>query len=195
MPLPPSVLRQFNKAPVNPSEAELHGPYNKLLTIPFPSDSRYTVIPQFCPSSRESPNRTVFVLELKLPSGLRFVSKREIADLQINRQHLRDVTGVWRLSSPDSPRRAQWGLGSFYGKQGNRPVNPPRIAPDPQMVIDVAPVVLWDSDLLVEEGLQRFMAVVNDIKESCHTSECNAAAVTEDSPFEEAAPRRPPAHN
>ena len=110
MPLPPAVLRQFRKIPANPPEAEFHGPYNKLLTICFPPDSRYTVVPRYWPGSPnqpedlifrfevvlDSPGRTIFVLELEPPSDLGLVSRREIADLQI-RQHLRDVNRPWRL--------------------------------------------------------------------------------------------------
>ena len=39
--------------------------------------------------------------------------------------------------------------------------------PDPQMMVDVAPVERWDSDILTEEGLQRMVAAVNEIKEGC----------------------------
>ena len=56
---------------------------------------------------------------------------------------------------------------AFYSKHGNGPVTPPGIVPDPQMVTDTAPIERWDSDILTEEGLQRFMAVVNEIKEGC----------------------------
>ena len=110
MPLPPAVLRQFRKIPANPTEAEFHGPYNKILTICFPPDSRYTVIPRYWPGSPhqsadlifrfevvlDAPDRTIFVLELEPPSDLGLVSRREIADLQI-RQHLRDVNRPCRL--------------------------------------------------------------------------------------------------
>ena len=56
---------------------------------------------------------------------------------------------------------------AFYSKHGNGPATPPRIVPDLQMVADIAPIERWDSDILTEEGLQRFMAVVNEIKEGC----------------------------
>ena len=57
---------------------------------------------------------------------------------------------------------------AFYSRRGGGPVRPPRIAPDPQMMMDVAPVTeRWGSDILTEEGLQKLMAIVDEIKEGC----------------------------
>lgn len=41
MPWPEEVLRQLQQIPVNPTEAEFHGPYNKLLNVPFPTRHRF----------------------------------------------------------------------------------------------------------------------------------------------------------
>lgn len=84
--------------PINPSESDFRGPYNKLLSISFPPDSQYTVVPHFMPDSCESAeflvlyevlleDSPVFILELKPPGDLRYYgSKRQDADLQIRRR-------------------------------------------------------------------------------------------------------------
>jgi hypothetical protein len=84
MPWPEEVLRQLQQIPVNPTEAEFHGPYNKLLNVLFPLDTDFTVVPQYLSSSREFEsadfvfmyeilynNRPVFVLEIMAPNHVR----------------------------------------------------------------------------------------------------------------------------
>ena len=101
MPWPPRVLAGFVKLPEAPSEADFHGPYNKLLYTLFPADSEFTVVPQYLPGSCESAgfivmfevwlaDKPVLVLELKAPTRLRYPSTREDADLQI-RTRIRDL--------------------------------------------------------------------------------------------------------
>lgn len=101
MPWPPKVQAGFTKLPTIPSEADFHGPYNKLLYTLFPADSDFTVVPHYLPGSRESADfivmfevlledKPVLVLELKAPARLQYPSTREDADLQI-RTRLRDL--------------------------------------------------------------------------------------------------------
>ena len=103
MPWPPRVLAGFAKLPNAPSEADFHGPYNKLLHTIFPSDSDFTVVPQYLPGPRDSSDlvfalevlftgRPVLILELWSPGHLRYPSTREAADLQI-RYRIRDLAG------------------------------------------------------------------------------------------------------
>ncbi len=104
MPWPTLVVRQFEKVPATPTEADFHGPYNKLLYTLFPANTAFTVVPQFMPTSRESADfliyfevmledRPVLIVELKSPGDLRYASKREAADKQI-RGHIRDLFGL-----------------------------------------------------------------------------------------------------
>jgi hypothetical protein len=103
MPWPEKVLRQFQSIPANPSENEFHGPYNKLLYTIFPPDSDFTVAPQYLkPASAKASdyvvmfevslqNKPVFILELKPPRDIEFISTRQAADEQI-RERVGDLT-------------------------------------------------------------------------------------------------------
>jgi hypothetical protein len=91
----PSVLiRKFETIPAN-SVAESQGPYNKLLNILFPPDSKYIIIPRF-PKPRSSDrivnfevfflDKPVLILELKKPADLDVISARELADTEIRQR-------------------------------------------------------------------------------------------------------------
>ena len=105
MPWPVPVRRQFEKLPPNPSKADFHGPYNKLLHTVFPVDTKFTVtlVPQYCPQSRDSAifivtfevmheDKTVFILDVKPPGDRALPSRRAAADRQV-REHIADATG------------------------------------------------------------------------------------------------------
>jgi hypothetical protein len=99
MPWPNKIIIQT--VPINPSETDFHGPYNKLLHSLFPSDADYTVVPHYVPGSVESldpifryevlfenkfENQTVFTLDLKSPGQLCYISRCEEAGRYIRRQ-------------------------------------------------------------------------------------------------------------
>lgn len=97
MPWPDEIVRSFQKVPINPSEADFHGPYNKLLSMLFPWDTDYTITWHHMPNSLEASNfilmyevlledKPVFVFVLKPPQDLRYDSTRGDADRQIRRR-------------------------------------------------------------------------------------------------------------
>jgi hypothetical protein len=104
MPWPVKVMRQFQTIPPNPGESDFCGAYNKLLNTLFPPDTDFTVVPQYLkPASSKSSdyivtfeifleNRPVFILELKTPADLNYISSRQAADEQI-RERLGDLAG------------------------------------------------------------------------------------------------------
>lgn len=78
---------------------------NRLLYTLFPTDTDFTVIPQFMPTSREAADflvtyevyledKPVFILGIKPPKDLRYASTREKADLQI-RSRVRDLARLF----------------------------------------------------------------------------------------------------
>jgi len=96
MPWTSKILRQFRKIPDNPSEADYHGPYNKLLCTLFPGGTDYTVFPRYEPGS-DSPatrflfdvlydDKPVFMLEHRPPQDFPYGSKRDDADLKLQRR-------------------------------------------------------------------------------------------------------------
>jgi len=104
MVLPTKVIHQFEAIPPNSDGNAYHGAWNKLLYTLFPADSDFTVVPNFqeLGSTQGSDsrmaidvslgNRPVLLVDLKKPSNLHYVSKREDADMQIRRR-MRDLVG------------------------------------------------------------------------------------------------------
>ncbi|KAI0245908.1 hypothetical protein BJV78DRAFT_1399100 [Lactifluus subvellereus] len=172
MPWPAKVIRQFEKVPGNPSEADFHGPYNRLLYTLFPPDTDFTVVPRYMLGSRESADflvvledKPVFILELKPPGDLRYPSSRETADRQI-RARIRDLHGDCPLPVLHAVIAAGTKL-CFYRKPRGRRVEPPLVDAHPDLETDMAPRERWDCDILEEEGARKFRAVVDEIKQTC----------------------------
>jgi hypothetical protein len=44
-------------------------------------------------------------------------------------------------------------------------VDPNYVAPSTNYIVDTVPAERWDTDITTEAGYQRFMAVINDVKE------------------------------
>ncbi|KAF9531424.1 hypothetical protein CPB83DRAFT_849006 [Crepidotus variabilis] len=176
MPWPLPIIRQFAKIPVNPTEADFHGVYNKLLYTLFPADSAFTVAPQFMPASPESAecdfyfdvmheDRIVFIVHLRSPGDIRYVSKRELADKQI-RNRIRDLLD----DCPIPVLHAISAIGTqlcFFTKRINERVNPLAIPPDNTYENDTAPRERWNYNVLEEAGVQKLRDVVEEIKEAC----------------------------
>ena len=98
MPWTNKIIFSFQTVPTNPSESDYDDPYNKLLYTLFPSDTDYTIVPHYVPGSVESldpifryevlfennfENKTVFILDLKSPKQLCYISQRGEADQHI----------------------------------------------------------------------------------------------------------------
>ncbi|EMD38600.1 hypothetical protein CERSUDRAFT_49068 [Gelatoporia subvermispora B] len=180
MPWPDKVLRQFQAVPPNPLQSDFHGPYNKLLNTLFPPDTDFTVVPQYLQpvSSRVSDfivsfevflqNRPVFILELKPPTHLTFISTRHAADRQI-RERLSDLAG----QCPIPMLHAVSAMGTrlcFYSLDTTDPnanILPLAIQRHPTRVSDTAPAERWDCDVLDAQGEARLLAVVEEIKQAC----------------------------
>ena len=55
----------------------------------------------------------------------------------------------------------------FYSQPRNGQLTPRRILSDSEVTVDVAPRERWNYDILKEDGVQRFQAVVEEIKQGC----------------------------
>jgi hypothetical protein len=100
------ILRNFRMIPHNPSAADFHGPYNKLLYTLFPLDNDFTVFPRYEPVDPEElessavterfffdvryDDKPVFILEHKAPQELKYGSVRDSADRKL-RDHVEDA--------------------------------------------------------------------------------------------------------
>ncbi|KAL4253898.1 hypothetical protein ABKN59_004211 [Abortiporus biennis] len=177
MSLPSKIIPMFTKVPLNAVETEFHGSYNTLLGMVFPPDSDFTVIPHFTPCSAESAHdrvsfkvtfkdQPVLILELKHPSNLRYASKRRLADhqsrdliVQLNEDHC--PLPVLHVISAMGTKLC------FYSKhQDAHCIQPSYISTCPYET-DTAPVERWNYDIREEEGLQKFITIIREIKQGC----------------------------
>ncbi|EJD05292.1 uncharacterized protein FOMMEDRAFT_80813 [Fomitiporia mediterranea MF3/22] len=179
---PEKVIRQFQTVPQNPNESDFYGPYNKLLYYLFPAlRLRLHCCPTIHQSSiRQAPNwvvtfevlfesRPVFIVELKKPADIQYISRRQTADEQI-----RERLGNLSAECPISTLHAVSAIGTqlcFYHVDTTNteaPMIPPRITPrNPNIVTDTAPVEWWDCDIMDAQGEARFCTVVDEIKQAC----------------------------
>ena len=172
---PQHVLDRFLSVPNNPRERDFHGPYNKLLYWVFPADSRFTVDPQSYPIHESHDtvdfiveytvlydNIPVFILEIKDPSTLKYISSRHKADRQI-RYRITDLYPLCRM--PVLYGVSAYGtIISIYSQHDNV-ITPEYIPRDVDSVVDTAPITRWNINILSDEGYDRMMNIFNYIKE------------------------------
>ncbi|KAI0256297.1 hypothetical protein BJV78DRAFT_1117960 [Lactifluus subvellereus] len=180
MPWPEKVIRQFQTIPPNPIESDFHGAYNKLLCTLFSPDTDFTVVLGYPkPASSKSSdfivtfefffeNKPVFILELKKPADLCFISSRRAADV-----HIRERLGDLADECPIPTLHAVSAMGTrlcFYHLDTidvAADIIPLGIPRHPTRVNDTAPMERWDCDVLDAEGEARLRAVVDSIKTAC----------------------------
>jgi hypothetical protein len=117
MPWTSKILRHFRMIPHNPSAADFHGPYNKLLCTLFPVDTDFTVFPRYEPFDPESSaakelflfdvlydDKLVFILEHKTPQDIKYGSLRDNTDLILRNR----VVDMRRKSSSRSRSGTHW---------------------------------------------------------------------------------------
>ncbi|KAH9170956.1 hypothetical protein EDB89DRAFT_1853036 [Lactarius sanguifluus] len=192
MPWAKTILSQFQMVSRNPSRAEFHGPYNKLLYSLFPADTDFTVFPRFVPERDSAPlrrflyevhfdERPVFLLELKRPGDLRYSFKRREADQQIREsmEALRGNTVLTAFDSKDEcplPVHAVSAFGTglcFYKMHHNQPIEriDSPIPASPKRATGTVPQECWALDILEKEGEEKFKSVVEEVKEASLLSE------------------------
>ena len=158
---PQSIHDRFASIPVNPYDNGVYGPYNKLLSLLFPPESPFTVVPCL-PEFRVFWGRVqVFTLEIKTETSFGLVSERDEADRRI-RSRLRD----WVDNSPLPKLHAVSAFGTklcFYSLEPGQAITPPRIPGQ----FDTAPIGRWNYDVLEDEGAAHLKAIVSEIHEFC----------------------------
>ena len=79
MPWPEKVIRQFQIIPPNPIESDFHGAYNKLLYTLFPSDTDFTVVPQYLKPASSKSSDYIVTFEIFLENKACFHPRAEEA--------------------------------------------------------------------------------------------------------------------
>lgn len=173
------IMRSFFIAGAS-SEKPFYGPWNRLLNTMFPPDTIFEVVPQYFPPSITSRDAAdfvillliyvntypVFIVAVKPPAEFRLNSKRQEADSQM-RQRFLDVAAELRIPVLHGVSAYGTKLAFYkYTKDANV-LEPRRITPDPETLTDTAPQSWWGSDILEEEGAEKFRRIVENVKEMC----------------------------
>jgi hypothetical protein len=184
--LPQCILDRFARIPPNTIvENEYYGVYDKILNKVSFTDEIFTIEPQYIlPQAVGLPpndfvgvptidfvvtyvvevnDRPIFFLEIKPPLYLDHISSRVDADAQMRTR--------FRSLYEDTPTPRLHGISvigqrlAFYClDKANGHVDPNYVAPSTDYMVDTIPAERWDADITTEEGYQRFMVVINDVK-------------------------------
>ncbi|KIL68730.1 hypothetical protein M378DRAFT_157840 [Amanita muscaria Koide BX008] len=177
--LPQRILDQFARIPHNTTiENKYYGVFDKILNKVCFTDDTFTIEPQYVlPQAVGVPtidfvvtyvvevnDLPIFFLEIKPPLHLDHISSRVDADAQMRSRFraLYNVTPTPRFHgvSVMGQRLAFYCMDKATGH-----VNPNYVAPSNDYMIDTVPEDRWETDITTEEGYQRFMTVINDVKQ------------------------------
>ncbi|KAG8963101.1 hypothetical protein FRC00_007714 [Tulasnella sp. 408] len=187
---PNQVLRQFELVAPNAEGSAYLGPWNKLLyTLFSPEENDFTVVPNFQESSTRDGLYLSFSLDVylddkpfllvdinKRPSNLRYISKREEADIQMRRR-LHDFIG-------DCPISTLYGISAFGTKvcfykldtaEGSV-IDPPFIPRDLGGATDGVPESQWSEDVLDSGMEDELCGVLREIPKRVTVESPDAAA-------------------
>lgn len=176
MPWSESVIEQFSLLDLlTTDESDFYGPFNTLLFELFPPSQHYQISPQYkrvagsldftvlyIVHKRKVP---IFFISIKTFLALDNLSSRAKADDQMRERFL-------EFSSGSIPTLKLFGISAMGTRfsvyeltTANRQLQPPRINPDVNYLIDRAPKDRWNHDIMDEAGEARLKEVVAEVKE------------------------------
>ena len=178
---PQYILDHFARIPDNTTiENKYYGVYNTILDRECFNTAQFTVQPQYALPNAQTPgippvdflvtyvvevnDLPVFFLEIKPPNHREHISTRADADQQIRERFrsLYDLVLIPRLHGI-SVMGQQLAFYCLHKPSGL--VTPEYVAPSAVRLTDTAPKARWDVDVTTEEGYQRFMEVVEYVKQ------------------------------
>jgi hypothetical protein len=175
--LPQRILDQFARIPHKTTiENQYYGVFDKILNKVCFTDDTFTIEPQYTgtlPQAAidfvityvvEMNDLPISFLDINPPLHIDYISSRVDADTQMRARFyaLYDVTLTPRLHgvSVMGQRLAFYWMDKATGR-----LHPNYVAPSMDYITDTVPAERWDTDITTEDGYQRFMAVINDVKE------------------------------
>jgi len=175
--LPETITEVFELArqPGETDESQYYGPYNVLLNYFFPHEERYVVVPQYKrPIELRSVDFTtiflvkhkahpVFFVEVKSSSGLRLLSNRKDAHLEMRERfmHLFEDIAIGTLYGASAMGTK---ICIYKLEMMSRRLTRTIIPSDPELVTDTVPMNRWNIDLLTSEGEEQFREIVQRVK-------------------------------
>jgi len=172
------LVLDFEEVRNNALEQNFYGPYNKLLYKIF-NRNGFSVTPQVYPVLERKERidffveyrvtvhkQVVFILEVKAPGSLQFMSSREEADRQM-RKRLADLTPLCPLPSLRGVSAFGTRIAYYTGNKAARRIVPQMIIGSVEEMTDVAPSTWWDSDILETNGALKFSGVLQQVLNEC----------------------------
>ncbi|KAF8326414.1 hypothetical protein F5887DRAFT_1289043 [Amanita rubescens] len=172
--LPQYMLDQFARIPNDtPIDNKYYGVFYQILhTVCFPEhhfdvEPRYPfpdlgVVDSVFTYVVEVNDLPVFFLEIKSPLHIDLISTRVDTDAEMRARFLalyEDIS-THRLHGVSAMGQR---LAFYHLDKATSRLTPSYIAPSSNT--DTVPVERWDTDITTEDGYQRFMAVISDVKE------------------------------
>jgi len=181
MPWPAHICRKSDRLlDTETSRHRFYPVYNAILNQCFPQD-RYSICPQYVTLLEQTEgidvvgyaisyvvvalesNSIVLFIEVRPPSELDHRSWRTYVDIQMRERfgemvHLVKVPKFFGISA--FGRR----LCYYTYDAATNIMEPPKI-PRSRLDMDIAPLERWDSNIMEEDGYDRFLAIVRDIQD------------------------------
>jgi hypothetical protein len=178
---PQYILDNFARIPANTTiENKFYGVYNMILDRECFNTPQFAVEPQYALPNAQTPgvptvdfvvtyvvevnDGPVFFLEIKPPGHVEHIATRIDADEQM-RSRFRSLFNL--VPTPRLYGASVMGhrLAFYSVDKVTRAVIPGYVAPSTTHVMDTVPEARWDVDITTEEGYQRFMAIVQEIRQ------------------------------
>ncbi|KAF8339902.1 uncharacterized protein EI90DRAFT_3117677 [Cantharellus anzutake] len=182
MPWPAHIVAKSSRLPDTETiENKFYGLYNAILNECFPS-TQFTITPQYATSGAQvggigasnfaityvveplNLDSPIFFIEIKPPTHLAAISARKDAENQVRSRfaqlaHLVQIPKLYGVSAIGRQ------LSYYTYDRAGRTVEPVAIADSATVIVDTAPVERWDTNIMEEEGHNKFVTIVEEIKQ------------------------------
>ncbi|KAF8517287.1 hypothetical protein BU17DRAFT_50001 [Hysterangium stoloniferum] len=186
MPWPAHILRKSDRLRDNETiENKFYPLYNSILNECFPQE-RFSICPQYATPIAQAGgigaigfavtyvvealdlDSVVFFLEIKPPTHLPILSGRKDADNQM-RQRFGQIAHLVKLPTLYGISAIGKSLCYYTYSVPTHTIEPTRILDSCTLLVDTAPIERWDSNIMGEEGHDKFLAMVQDIQSMINT--------------------------
>ncbi|KAF8516328.1 hypothetical protein BU17DRAFT_92897 [Hysterangium stoloniferum] len=176
----PSILARFQRLPDDTTiENKFYGVYNTILTQECFTEDIFTVEPQYAlPRAQvggigainfvvsfvvEVEDAPVLFVEIKPPTHLKYRATRTDADREM-RSRFEELFEMCRTPTLYGVSAMGKKLCIYKLDVANYTIAPQQLPTSSMHVVDSAPESRWDLDITNQDGFQKFMEIVADVK-------------------------------
>lgn len=173
---PPKIISLFEAVDFQSNdETQWYGPFNALLDFCFPWENDWNIVPQYRqPKKKETIDFTtiyivekkripVFFMEIKPLDHIENISTRSSADEQM-RDRFASLLPLIKTDILHGISALGIKLSHYYLDKETLKIEPPGIIKDPSIIKDIAPAIRWNIEILKDDGYEKFMDIVKQIK-------------------------------